>query len=236
MRDIRIGCVVIALLSLASASVRGQSYSNREYHYSMTVPSGWTNIPQETLEAMPKLVGMPGANAPQYEAGFKRSADIFLAYPYVLVQTVQGSGTLDQLEREVQQINAKPPDLSQQVKPEFAPSSSKMQAQLDRDRKRVVTKFSMTLPSGEVVRAVSFGYLGKNGLTNIHCYAAADKFAASEPVFQALADSFRFEPGYEYAERSILGGAGSGAVRGGVIGAIVGAVVYVIAKARKKAA
>ena len=231
--------VVVALLVISPAA-RGETYSSAEHHWSITLPAGWTPLPKETLDAIPKFVGKAGAtNMPQYEAGFKLKSNLFLGYPYVLVQTVPARGTLDQIEREVAKIDGKPVGGMDQLKPELAPqtSANRVQARLDRERRRIVSTFGMTAPNGKTVQVKTIGFLTRDGITNVHCYAETDKAAETEPAFAALADSFRVEPGYEFVERSfgsgVAGGAAIGAIIGGLIGAGAGVVIYLLKKAKR---
>ncbi len=230
--------VVVAALLIAPLAARGQTYSNTDYHYSMTLPAGWAPLPKETLDAIPRLVGKAGANMPRYEAGFKLKSNLFLGYPYVLVQTVPAHGTLDQIEREVAKLDGKPVGGMEQIKPELAASTSvnRMQIRLDRERRRIVSQFGMTGPNGKAVQVKTVGFLTKEGVTNVHCYAESDKAADAETAFTALTDSFRLDPGYEFVEQSsgarISGGAAHGAVIGGLVGAGAGLLIYLLKKAK----
>jgi hypothetical protein len=96
------------------------------------------------------------------------------------------------------------------------------------------------------VHGLSIGMLGKDGVIFLHCYAKADKFARSVPLFEVFTDSFQFVKGKEYnpadatvtsipdpENRRKSSFSWLGASRGGLTGAIVGGAVGALAVAAR---
>jgi hypothetical protein len=151
--------------------------------------------------------------------------------PYMLVQFIPGRVSLDAVEKDLAQLTKKPIDMSKQVKAEFRANAGVQSATLDRSRNMITVEFTMSSSPTEKMRGITYGFIGKNGIANLHCYAPASTFTRELPTFQGFANSFAYDTGYEYKP----GGART-VGRGAGIGVAVLAIAWVIRKMRSAAA
>ncbi len=109
-------------------------------------------------------------------------------------------------------------------------------------RNRTITRLEVTLADGRKVHGISYGMLGKEGIVTLHGYALEGDFAKHLPVFNQMADSFRYDEGFQFVPGARttarpIGidwpGALVGALVGGTVGGAIGGVYLLIRRVRR---
>jgi hypothetical protein len=227
MTAIRLTPLTLSTLLLYGGPARAEDYRDESRHYALTLPDDWTLMAPEWLAAINAFsrekVGI------EYQAGFAVKDRPAGSTPYVLVQHLNKSlegKTYDQIDRSLAN------EMSQgvkQVEGKFADVAKDLsvgQAALDRARNRIIIRGQMDVVDTGRIKSVSFGPLGEQGIVLVHCYALEPEFDSRLPTFNAIAESFRFDPGYEFVPSSgLLTGAGRDVLIGGIVGGVVGGSV-----------
>jgi hypothetical protein len=224
-------------LLLAPAGRAGEllreTYRDAGRHFTLTLPSGWAVVSPSGLETMNGAANRMMGGV-RFDAAFMVKGQPLGSYPYVLVQSMprNTSGlTYEQIERELSR------DFSGEVKKvegklaDVARNLSLGKPALDRGKNRVLNRVQMDVALFGKVNGLSVGMLGKDGVTFVHCYAKDADFDRQMPTFNALADSFHYDAGYEFVPGKPgslsfdLNGALGGGARGGIIGGTAGGIV-----------
>ena len=108
---------------------------------------------------------------------------------------------------------------------------------LDRAKNRFVAQTDSRAPNGAKLPGVMYGFLGKQNVVIIACVALEGDFANQRRTFDAMADSFQFDSGFEFVpfdgSKILLIVAGIGASLCcvlGVIAILVGIVAFFMMK------
>jgi hypothetical protein len=237
--------VSLLLLAVGFALALGPAASADEYknvsrHFTFQFPNSWTPIIKDVMSKANTMANQaaPGMNI-NYVAGFQRVGQPPMSYPYVLVQPVSvpfNTSSYEDIEKALaKEFKTEVKEAVQNAKdafPGLIQSASLGTPVLDKANNRVIVRLEMTGPPGiGKIKGLSIGQLGSQEIVFLHCYAKDAEFDKYLPVFQSMADSFKFDPGYEFkpgqSSPSFLGNVGNGAVRGAVIGGIIGALVGV---------
>jgi hypothetical protein len=222
--------VALAVVVLATGEVAALQHRDAERGFSFEVPQGWKAIPQDSIDRMTaELAKRTGASV-HYVGGYQLESRDDLAYPYVLVQSIEvGGASVEDVARElgsaklqgeIQKTKEKMSDLVQ--------GAATGVPRVDEKHHAVVITLDMTVAGGVRVKGVSFVFPGAKRAIQVHCYAESSEAAQYAPAFESIVGSFRFDPGNEYSPHSIF----SGVTRAALIGAIVGAVAFLAKKIR----
>jgi hypothetical protein len=156
-------------------------YNDPANHFSYDIPDGWTAISREEIAAL------LGTNT-QGIVGGARAVDTGM--PYCTIQVVRRptGGSSEVVAKVRQDIEG----TGQGV-------ISVTYCRYDESRHAVITKSQANLPSAKMA-GVSYAFIGKNQIVCIHCYDLSSDAEWHAPIFEKLANSFRFDPGYGYSE------------------------------------
>lgn len=222
--------VAVVWLFSRPGSPKDADYHDAENHFSLRrLPSGWGGVPADALESVNKLVSesMPGSKI-KYTAGFQLAKQPPLSYPYVLVQPTRfqtrSTASYDEIEENLAKETKTAIKKVEGAFPELKDLAVGVPA-LDRSRNRIITRIEMDVPGIGKVKGLSVGFIGANGIINVHCYAPEADFDRQLPPFHALLESFQFDSGYTFTPR---GGLGSAVVIGAVCGGIIGGLAVVV--------
>lgn len=228
-------CIIVSspLTSLA------ETYRNEDYQFQIEIPAGWSPILQPELQKAAKLAQKAAGSTQsiKYLAGYRmRRGDI--SAPYFLVQVMSTGPTgqsFDQIEVELQKNLPGAAKVMQAKLSDYISDLKMGQANIDRERARMVVRMSMAGTGGGSLECISFTNFGANSVICLHCYASPKLVSQLQPQFATLADSFQWLPGFELKENSVGGldvvdGAASAGIIGGVLGGLAGAVIWTIKK------
>lgn len=165
--------------------------------WSLTLPSNWEAAPLELVADAQRVIdsGMPEAKV-TYLHGFVLTGlvDASGIPAYVLLQHQPQSLTkltYEQLEILYGSVQARKNIDEALTRIPGAPSASNLTASVDRARNRILMRSALQLPREGGVSAsiehMSIGFLMKDGVLQLNCYAPTQSFAAAEPEFLALA-------------------------------------------------
>jgi hypothetical protein len=227
--------LVVALLVVPAARPgerRKETYRDAARHFTVTLPDGWAVMPPDALAQVNEMAVRMGGT--RYEAAFMVKGQQPGSYPYVLVQSMprNTSGvSYEQIERELAR------DFSGEVKKvegklaDIGKNLTMGKPGLDRGTNRVYNRLQMDVALFGRINGLSVGTLGKDGVVFLHCYARDADFNRLLPTFNALADTFHYDAGYEFVPGQawtpsfdFKGGLGGGAT-GGIIGGAAGGIV-----------
>jgi hypothetical protein len=115
-------------------------------------------------------------------------------------------------------------------------------ATFDANRQCAIWHITVRLPDGREMQCVSYAFVGKLNVICVYCYQLTSDSGRYLPVFEAIANSFRFMPGYDFASRGfdqsfwghVLVGASNGAVIGGLAGGLLGLFVHLFYRKRRR--
>ena len=239
MKSPKLAIVTALCCALGSASVVfGETYRDDRNHFSITMPDDWVAMVPETINMVNKMANYQAKKSNvtgvEYDAGYQPLGTPTLAYPYLLIQVVRedfSDANYSSLERGLGVAMEKGVQEAADGFSEILSNAEAGKPIMDREKGRIVTPIAMEVAGIGKVRGISVGWLGKNGLMNIHCYALADEFDKWAPTFEKITDSLRFDDGYKFEPKSnpVL----NGAMRGAVIGAVIGLIIAEIKAAKK---
>jgi hypothetical protein len=179
---------------------------------------------------MQEIARQNGVLAVPMVVGFQRQDRPLFQYPYVLVQQHQGDNF--SLESVVQQLGKVAPDaisITADTLRGLADHTTIGHAPIDRRRTMVCAPLTVDVKGIGPVRGFLAMCPGRQGITQLNFYSVQGDYAEHEPAFQAMLDSFRFDPGFEYGEtaRGVPTPTvdWAAALIGGVVCAVIGAVV-----------
>ncbi|MCG3124388.1 MAG: hypothetical protein GIKADHBN_02851 [Phycisphaerales bacterium] len=167
--------------------------------WSLTLPSGWRPVPDELIKLVNDRVNALGAGGDfTFTHGFTTAEDGSLAFPYILVQHTPGH--LDQATYEDIEQTVNRAVLQSGVNRAEVVSSGQVQGSVQStptlDRVRGVATFDIEVkvPTG-IGRGRIWMFFGRDGVTQLNCYADAADAQARLPEFVSIAASFAFDPG-----------------------------------------
>lgn len=200
---LRLKLILFAMATGALLAYAQQPVRNGVYKYRFVIPDGWEEIPAQRLTAINSRI--PAHTNIKFSIGYQPKnlipAPDGSTLPLILVQNEKKtvSGTYEEVERSL----AKKFGVSvRSVEGNSGQMIAAMQhgsAILDRSKNRVVQRLEGGALGGDFmgqkIEGVSYGFLGKNGITFFDCYARGGDFEACLPAFNAAADSFQYEEG-----------------------------------------
>jgi hypothetical protein len=225
----------------------GDEFRDGYGHYTFTLPTGWGEAPLATLSAINSAAKHKVRDMTiKYDHAFLGIGEKWGNFPYVLVQSIptpSGEATYDDIEKSLSAFGSG----VKRAEGKFADlvkGTSVGDVSFDRTNNRVTFRLQMEVSGVGKVQALGFGFIGKKQIIFLHCYDREEDFQRRTPVFLKLADSFKFEPGYEFVaaqpRTSVLSGGFSGvlpiAIIGAAIGGFVGLAFVIISFLTKKPA
>ena len=225
----RILLVAVTLALLLSPPTSAQTpYTDKDRHFRATLPAGWTFMPAALVKQLETeaLRRTGGAATFRYIAGCAPAPADQVGMPYVLVQEtpmpMQGAGYED-IERALgAEAKSAQGELATALK-DVASNLKVGTPTLDRTHNRMYVTMNADLPNAGAMKALSVGFLGKDGIIQFNCYTTAARFESDLPAFQSLIDSFVYDPGHDFEPApSPLARIATYAAIGAAIGALGG--------------
>lgn len=180
-----------------------QVYRNDTYRFQFSIPEAWIPIPEEELLKMAESGQQAAPRAPtSFVAGFRAKRLLSLGAPMVIVQVVNESTrgmTYDRIERDFSQGFAKGAQNAGDKLGKFL-NLQVGQSIFERERNRMVSKISVSVPILGQFDDMMITNFGANAVVCLHCYGRSSEFGELQPKFTAMADSFQFDPGLEFKE------------------------------------
>lgn len=235
--------VVIAFLFVSFFAPFSPAFAAVEIQkptFTLSLPDGWVEMPQDVLSAMHEALSKqaPNAKIPKYDYGFQlEAAQNWLEYPYVLVQ-VSAAGRVPE-----HQLKSMPKiDLNEKMKDQSAALQSMMtntslgKMQYDEAAHVVwITVKSDVVNIGQI-EGISGLIPTEKGIVKVHAYATEADFPTCLPIFRQIITSTTISPDLIYKPRwtdsskfltainwgQVAGNAAAGAVIGGVIALFIG--------------
>ncbi|HVJ81649.1 MAG TPA: hypothetical protein VNC50_11310 [Planctomycetia bacterium] len=226
----RVALLAAAWASIMAARAAAEEVSDVARHYRFTIPAGWKAMTDEELQPMREMA-KNSPQAGQFERGYIGQAEGFFGVaPYLIVQvqTPAPKGTYEDIERGIAKGVKEGAEQSKKNLPKemqgMADNVKFGVPRLERDKNRFVVEFNMDAGLLGKTRAVSYTMLGRESAVSLHFYVPEKDFAKHSPEFAKLADSFRWDEGFEF-KPGRFGGVLDGALKGGMKGAVIGALV-----------
>jgi len=210
-------------------------YTNRQYHYSFMIPSGWVEIPKSTIdEAMQQAADMTGGQFIDYMAGFQIENVEDFQYPYILVQQHKiNTPSYSQItqtfksDKFSESANEKIDEYS-----ELMTKASLQDPFIDKERNIIFMNLEVDVANVGKVNGLLAMFLGKSGITQLNFYSVKSEYSKNLSIFNQVIDSFSYERGYEYNEEEAKKNDSSNifesVARKGIIGAIIGGLIALI--------
>jgi hypothetical protein len=201
MRVVLTAIVWIGALA-CGLSARGEIYRDPNLHFSLELPEGWQIMPSARLDlinsALPKRASQYGV---RYYQGLMPKGAAFDSGPYVLMQWFPGklNGlSYEQIEREFEVESKGWVEKAEEAMPDLGSDLSFGKPVLDRTKNRIILTMQMDVADVGSVRGVGFGFFCAQGTVYLHCYDLESDFQERAPLFKAMAESLKFDPGYEF--------------------------------------
>jgi len=208
--------------------------------FTLSLPDGWVEIPQDVLSAMRANLKRqaPSAKVPKYDYGFQlETSKNWMEYPYVLVQ-VSDTGRIPE-----HQLKSMPKiDLNETVKNQTAGLQSIMsnatlgKMQYDEAAHVVWIIVQIDVANAGKIQGLSGLIPTEKGIVQVHAYSTESNFQAYLPIFRQIITSTTVPPDLTYKPRwtdsipllssidwdQVAGKAIVGGVIGGLIALFVG--------------
>ena len=239
--------IILFCFFLLPITARAESlnYTNKQNHYSFTIPSGWTEIPKSTIDkVVQQAADMTSGQFIDYAAGFQFENVADFQYPYILVQEYKvNTPSYDQITKSFESnkfsenVNEKIDEYS-----ELMTNASLQDPFVDKDRDIIFMNLEMDVVNIGKVKGLMAMFLGKSGITQLNFYSVKSEYSENLLTFNQIVDSFRYEQGYKYnegeAKKNDSPSIFEGAAEKGIIGAITGGLIVLIfglfARSKKK--
>jgi hypothetical protein len=229
----------ILLCSLAVQRAQAETFTDPAGRFVIELPAGWISETPAQVAARDTLAGPASGRNWHYVGAFVPDGELTETSPYIIVQWTEvpiGKLSWDELEREfsAERMETVLQEAEDEVEALFGEVEIGRLV-LDRGRGRLLLRMDMDTPDGRREIA-STGFLGIDGVAQIHCYAIEGEMSDAAPHFDAVLRGFRFDEGERFTGEG--GGLDWGAILvRGLLFAVIGGIVAAIARAgtrRKK--
>jgi hypothetical protein len=247
---------VIMLVCIAAfacnADVSGATYRNDLYHFTMTLPGDWRQVPDNVLTAASEYMSKGTNTALDYLAGFQVGpSEQWFQYPYVLVQydssgTVTEKSYLEFARRNFGDIDVKSLIYGSRADSLLASAGTNTPV-WDSLNHLLWVPMSATLADGRPLTGLTVFKLHRKGFIGLSYYDSGTRLTSEmQQILLPVMKAVTFDPGFEYNEAAardaenhipkILRGVKGGAIRGALIGAAIGVVWFYLVQRRRRAA
>lgn len=174
-------------LLLCPATAQAGQYSSSEYHYQLTIPDKWMEIPKNILNETKQKVVSDSNNTKNeiiFDSAFQKNNQIvqtsYFSYPYAVVQILNtGQPSEDGLR-------------------EMAGSNSNY-SESDHS---ILTTQTLNIPAvGEVIM-MQKAFAGKEGAVVINYYCLKNNLSNDQRYFEEIVNSFKYDNGFEYQDKT----------------------------------
>ena len=214
--------IFVSVFLTQNAEAENSIYHNSENHFSFKISDGWTEAPENVLDASIRALEYQARQAKMALPNIQRPIVIFqpkdqpinqpsVSFPYLEVGVGrEGKIPKDEFKKlfaskEVseQVMNKGVSDALKRIPPEIVINNLEIgKPSFDDKRNLLISKSSMNIVGvGEVI-SLNAGFLSNEGITRLTFYALKADFQKYEPAFSEVIDSFKFDPGYGYAAQA----------------------------------
>jgi len=248
----RLHALVTGFLIVAGTQVTHaveNEYRSDEFGYSLTMPDGWVQMPDDIVQEFTRAMVKPGSTI-YFDAGFQPVAvPRWFTYPYVLVQIVQYSDygmSRQPTESEARILVERMAntDLDEALEKVTSDEFKNLnvgsvigKAFYDKATHRFEYPVNIEVSTVGKIRGACTGYVGQNAMIQVFFYALDSDWKEQQETQITIAKSFALDAAaaYDPSMNSIFGeGILGGAIRGALFGGIGGLAVYLFR--RKKSA
>jgi hypothetical protein len=196
---------VVFLSCAALAPAAGLTYSSPDRHYSFTLPAGWEQLSSNRInEINRQAVQLTGRRDLKFSAGFYRSKGTKVAglpFPYLLiVDHAVNTPSYEEMLKGFTQENMSKGAEEATKKVSAISDASISNLRVDRERHRLSMNMEMQVASGSKGKGLSVFFLGRKGMAQLNFYSLSYQYPTDVLTFDSVADTFKYEPGYEYNE------------------------------------
>lgn len=228
----RLIAIVVVSLVAAACSHAQMTFEHPGLGFSMSIPAGYKQIDEKTLDAFP--ISKPQGGDAAYLAAFSKSGK--LTPPYILVEArIQPWSLSDAKPSTIQsRLNLTP--LEDLIKSGQFDSRHRYKgdglspAAFDKSQYRILVQGITTGGDGKPVYLYSVNNLGADEMVRINCFAPVQDATKAEAEFEGITNSFGFEPGAAYdppPERTRSSGRwGRRGGIGGGVGILIALVIW----------
>jgi hypothetical protein len=219
---------VLCLTTLASAD---QTYHGRSFGYNLTIPDGWEQINDQTVQqTWSRLMRRPSQAIA--DAGFQKTAPEPFTYPYAMVQVVPYPNGKQPNEKQIAQVISvmTGADMNKLMKEHGSAEAQKLMTSSAAagpvTYDPATYSYQQTIANNILgigpIRGKAHGHFGKSALVVVVAYDKSETYAQNEPQMQALGNSFHFDQASAYdTSRNGMTPARMGVVAGIVIAVII---------------
>jgi len=203
----------IAVLLDRHATAGQGRFHSEENGYSITVPTGWTEVPKHILlKTVEQAVSPEAESEIFYETAFQRvGIEEKMEYPYAAVQIIAYSkmGLNRQIHKSEFEAFVKGlSGLDVSVATEsFSTEAQETifdiafgKAYLDKKNKCYMMSLEADVANIGKVRGIMVGHFGRRAIIQIMFYDLKSNWSQSKPEREVILESFRFDPSMTYDE------------------------------------
>jgi hypothetical protein len=239
--------VVVAFMFVALCCTVSHSYADvtiQKESFTITLPDGWIEIPQDGLTAMFAELERqaPDAKIPKYDYGFQLgSSQNWMEYPYILVQLNKASRIPEHQLKSLPTI-----DLNAKIKDQAANMQSLMSSisigKMQYDQAAHVVWLTMQSDVVNVgrIRGISGLIPTETGFVQVHAYSTESDFQSYLPIFRQIITATAINPSLVYKPRwtdssPIISGIDWGQMAGkAIVGGVIGGLIAIFVGIRRK--
>ncbi len=200
IRHARVAAVcLVALAALGPACYADVTVQKPEF--SLALPDGWVEIPQDALAAARDKIAQvaPNATIPKYDYGFQLAANKWMQYPYILVQ-LSDQGRIP--ERQLQQLPKLDLGAALDGKTDalkaLLSGVSLGHMQYDDNARLIWLSSQSEMPGIGTIHGLSGLIPTQTGALQLHCYALDASIDTLLPLFRQVVASARPAPALAY--------------------------------------
>jgi hypothetical protein len=233
--------VLLAATAILCSGSIADEYRNRLRGCAFKIPDGWVEFSEER-RALTNELGRRVNVA--FTTGFQPKGQGLAGYPYVLFEFKKMSMDGVNYENLEKWFAKAAPGGLREAKGALADIAKDLSldaAIFDRNRDRIVMGTGMVLEDGRKIKGISYGMISGEGIIWLHSYAHDDEFDRYLPIFNQMADSFRYDPGYEFVPGRTSGRGppewlvSTGPIIGVFVGVLIGTILAMRAMKQKRA-
>jgi hypothetical protein len=214
--------------AVCSLPLRAEEYRDSNRHFSLQIPEGWAKAPPELVATANELGKRANMS---FEVGFQPVGQPVGELPYALIQVIPGNvSSYEEVERDLAKGAQAGVRRGEGLLSDVIKKAALHSVVFDRKNNRALSRIAFTDADGRKRQGISYSMLGKLGFVSLNCYAYDEDFETHVPTFNLMAESFRYDEGFEFVPRTgrpelILGGIAAAL-------AVVFVIVYRLSKGR----
>jgi hypothetical protein len=199
---IKFSAIIWVCALVSGPLARGEVYRDPDRHFYLELPPAWQVMPAETLDLINTMAAkMPPRGMIHYIQGFMPLGGNLEDSPYILVQHIPAdlNGiSYEQIEREYNVETKRVAEKLEVALSDVGSGCPVSKAILDRTKNQVILTSSSESADTGLVGGVSVGFFSSEGTLFVHCYDLESHYSKSAPLFKAMLESFKLDPGFEF--------------------------------------